>query len=109
MSPPTSVTPAAASTTALANRKGGIHMSPVTLSVTRARAKCFLLAALGVFAPCALAAQDPPSLADSLSRWRKSDFLTPFGSMFVPGLGQYVHRAYLTGLVYTGTAAASYA
>lgn len=33
-----------------------------------------------------------------------SELLTPFGSVVVPGLGQYVHGAGWTGLAYTGTA-----
>ena len=38
-----------------------------------------------------------------------AEFLIPFGSVLVPGLGQYIHGAVWSGLAYTGTAVAGYA
>jgi len=38
-----------------------------------------------------------------------SEFWIPFGSFFVPGLGQYLHHAVWPGLAYSGTAVAGYA
>lgn len=53
-----------------------------------------------------LTAQDSSSVGTpSGARWG-SAFLIPFGSMVVPGLGQYIDGGYLAGAAYTGTAAA---
>jgi membrane protease YdiL (CAAX protease family) len=37
-----------------------------------------------------------------------SEFWIPFGSVFVPGLGQYIHGAVWPGLAHTGTAVGGY-
>lgn len=66
------------------------------------------MVALLAAAATPLAAQDPPSPADTLSAGRKSEFRVPLASILVPGTGQYVHGEYLAGLAHTATAAAGY-
>jgi membrane protease YdiL (CAAX protease family) len=72
---------------------------------------------LGAFAVLVLCASAAPPLTaqqgDTLVRSgearRGSEFLTPLGSWFLPGLGQYIERAPLAGVAYSATALAGMA
>lgn len=72
------------------------------------------LGAFGVLVLCAsaappLAAQEGDTLVRSGEARRGSEFLTPLGSWFLPGLGQYVEGAPLAGVAYSATALAGMA
>jgi membrane protease YdiL (CAAX protease family) len=63
-----------------------------------------LLAGLLLGTP--LDAQQPPEAeaADTVRAGRASDFLIPVGSLFLPGLGQFLHRAPAAGFAHAGVA-----
>jgi membrane protease YdiL (CAAX protease family) len=68
------------------------------------------MAAFWAGSPVPPRAQDVPRAADSTARARGgAQFLIPLGSLFVPGLGQYIHGAPVTGAAFTATAVGGYA
>lgn len=72
----------------------------------RAVIACFAVLCIGIAPP--LLAQDSAAVSmPTRARWG-SEFMIPFGSMIIPGMGQYIDGAPLSGAAYTGTAIAGF-
>lgn len=75
----------------------------MTFITSRYRGWACIIAAL-VLAIARLEGQDSPASQDSLRVRSGSEIGIPVASVFLPGLGQYMHGAPARGLVYTGVA-----
>jgi membrane protease YdiL (CAAX protease family) len=67
------------------------------------------LAVATLIPPPSAAAQDAAPSPDSVEARGGAGFFIPLGSLFVPGLGQYLHGATGPGLAFTGTGIAGFA
>lgn len=91
-------------TTAWVNRPPSrINRERLFSSRVRSGVAVFLLAAASP-----MVAQEPDTVGEVKRPPRGSQFLLPYGSLLVPGLGQYVQGAPLQGAAYTATAVAGW-